>query len=410
MSRQPRGRSSRAATALFSTTTRVGTVSILNRSSRSGRSSSRDPHDVERAVVAPPLQHLREEALDPPAVPDRVEWKKTSLGCSASGGIATVMSHLRWIWKGEDLALARNESISARTCSFVTSGRGAVSKLRAMRRVAVTGSARSRRSGTMRRRPGARPWRARAASTGSGRSTRAGAVRIAAEVKDFDADAGRLGQGGAKARAERAARACGAAARRSGDAGLNGFDPMRVGIVFGTAIGGVSGILEQDGDPPRARARPRLAELPAERPGRLRQRAARDLARHQGPELRRRLRVRDRLARDRRGRGADQARRRRRDARGRRRGLPAPPDPRRLHGDARAGGRGRGSAARLAPVRRHARRVRHGRGRVRLRPGGARGRAGARRPRSTPRCSATARRTTRTTWRSPSRRRPASPT
>src|SRR3954467_7324326 len=29
------------------------------------------------------------------------------------------------------------------------------------------------------------------------------------------------------------------------DAGLNGFDPTRVGIVFGSAIGGVSGILEQ---------------------------------------------------------------------------------------------------------------------------------------------------------------------
>jgi 3-oxoacyl-[acyl-carrier-protein] synthase II len=30
------------------------------------------------------------------------------------------------------------------------------------------------------------------------------------------------------------------------DAGLNGFEPARVGIVFGTAIGGVSGILEQE--------------------------------------------------------------------------------------------------------------------------------------------------------------------
>src|SRR3954465_12860947 len=30
-----------------------------------------------------------------------------------------------------------------------------------------------------------------------------------------------------------------------GDAGLNGFDPTRVGIVFGSAIGGVSGLLEQ---------------------------------------------------------------------------------------------------------------------------------------------------------------------
>jgi len=30
------------------------------------------------------------------------------------------------------------------------------------------------------------------------------------------------------------------------DSGLDGFDPTRVGIVFGTAIGGVNGILEQD--------------------------------------------------------------------------------------------------------------------------------------------------------------------
>ena len=29
------------------------------------------------------------------------------------------------------------------------------------------------------------------------------------------------------------------------DAGLNGFDPTRVGIVFGSAIGGVPGIVEQ---------------------------------------------------------------------------------------------------------------------------------------------------------------------
>src|SRR5207237_6048483 len=38
----------------------------------------------------------------------------------------------------------------------------------------------------------------------------------------------------------------GAAREAMGDAGLNGFDPMRVGIVFGTAIGGVNGILEQE--------------------------------------------------------------------------------------------------------------------------------------------------------------------
>jgi beta-ketoacyl-acyl-carrier-protein synthase II len=40
--------------------------------------------------------------------------------------------------------------------------------------------------------------------------------------------------------------ALGAAREAMGDAGLNGFDPTRVGIVFGTAIGGVSGILEQE--------------------------------------------------------------------------------------------------------------------------------------------------------------------
>ncbi len=38
----------------------------------------------------------------------------------------------------------------------------------------------------------------------------------------------------------------GAAREAVDDAGLNGFDPMRVGIVFGSAIGGVSGILEQE--------------------------------------------------------------------------------------------------------------------------------------------------------------------
>src|SRR6266508_2217345 len=38
----------------------------------------------------------------------------------------------------------------------------------------------------------------------------------------------------------------GAAREAIDDAGLNGFDPMRVGVVFGTAIGGVTGILEQE--------------------------------------------------------------------------------------------------------------------------------------------------------------------
>ncbi len=69
-------------------------------------------------------------------------------------------------------------------------------------------------------------------------------VRIAAEVKGFDPsdvvsakDARKL---------ERNV-LLGVAAGREAltDAGLNGFDPMRVGVVFGSAIGGVPGILEQ---------------------------------------------------------------------------------------------------------------------------------------------------------------------
>ena len=63
---------------------------------------------------------------------------------------------------------------------------------------------------------------------------------------------------------------------------------------------------------------------------------------------------------------------------------------------------------RVAPVRRDARRLRHGGGRVHPRARGARGGAGARARRSTRRCSGTAPRTTRTTWPRPSRRRPAS--
>ena len=79
----------------------------------------------------------------------------------------------------------------------------------------------------------------------------------------------------------------------------------------------------------------------------------------------RRLGLRDRLARDRRGGRDDQARRRRRDHRGRHRGVHRPADPRRLHRDARARRRGRVPAARLAPVRRDARRLRDRRGRRR---------------------------------------------
>jgi 3-oxoacyl-[acyl-carrier-protein] synthase II len=69
-------------------------------------------------------------------------------------------------------------------------------------------------------------------------------VRVAGEVKGFDP----TGVVSAKeARKLERNVLLGVAAGREAltDAGLNGFDPMRVGIVFGSAIGGVPGILEQ---------------------------------------------------------------------------------------------------------------------------------------------------------------------
>jgi 3-oxoacyl-[acyl-carrier-protein] synthase II len=70
-------------------------------------------------------------------------------------------------------------------------------------------------------------------------------VRIAAEVKDFDAS--QVASPKEVRKLERnVLLAIGAAREALGDSGLNGFDPARVGIVFGTAIGGVNGILDQE--------------------------------------------------------------------------------------------------------------------------------------------------------------------
>jgi 3-oxoacyl-[acyl-carrier-protein] synthase II len=70
-------------------------------------------------------------------------------------------------------------------------------------------------------------------------------VRVAAEVKDFDPS--HVASPKEVRKLERNVLLALAAAREAmDDAGLNGFDPARVGIVFGTAIGGVNGILEQD--------------------------------------------------------------------------------------------------------------------------------------------------------------------
>jgi 3-oxoacyl-[acyl-carrier-protein] synthase II len=70
-------------------------------------------------------------------------------------------------------------------------------------------------------------------------------VRIAAEVKDFDAT--RYASPKDVRKLERyVLLSLGAAREALDDSGLDGFDPMRVGIVFGSAIGGVNGILEQE--------------------------------------------------------------------------------------------------------------------------------------------------------------------
>jgi 3-oxoacyl-[acyl-carrier-protein] synthase II len=70
-------------------------------------------------------------------------------------------------------------------------------------------------------------------------------VRIAAEVKDFDASA--VASPKEVRKLERnVLLALGAAREAVGDAGLDGvYEPGRVGILFGTAIGGLIGIAEQ---------------------------------------------------------------------------------------------------------------------------------------------------------------------
>jgi 3-oxoacyl-[acyl-carrier-protein] synthase II len=69
-------------------------------------------------------------------------------------------------------------------------------------------------------------------------------VRVGAEVKDFDPTG--LAPPKELRRLDRnVVLALGAAKEAVDDSGLNGYDPMRVGIVFGSAIGGLIGIVEQ---------------------------------------------------------------------------------------------------------------------------------------------------------------------
>ena len=69
-------------------------------------------------------------------------------------------------------------------------------------------------------------------------------VRVAAEVKDFDPTG--LAPPKELRRLDRNVQlALGAAKEAVEGSGLNGYDPMRVGIVFGSAIGGLIGIVDQ---------------------------------------------------------------------------------------------------------------------------------------------------------------------
>src|SRR5438309_611732 len=71
-------------------------------------------------------------------------------------------------------------------------------------------------------------------------------VRVAAEVKDFDATT--VASPKEVRKLERnVLLSLGAAKEAIADAGLNGFDPMRGGIVFGTAIGGFAGFVLGEG-------------------------------------------------------------------------------------------------------------------------------------------------------------------
>src|SRR4051812_25906556 len=68
-------------------------------------------------------------------------------------------------------------------------------------------------------------------------------VRIAAEVKDFDPT--NVASAKEVRKLERFVLFSLSCAREAmADAGLNGFDPNRVGIIFGSAIGGLPGLLE----------------------------------------------------------------------------------------------------------------------------------------------------------------------
>ena len=185
-------------------------------------------------------------------------------------------------------------------------------------------------------------------------------VRIAAEVKDFD-PAAVVGPKEARRLDRYVLLSLSAAVEGWADAGLDGvYEPGRVGVLFGSAIGGIIGIVEQhntllERGPDRVSPYFIPSVLPDSASGQI----ALD-ARGARPELRARLRVRDGVDGDRGGGGGDPAGRRGRGSRRRRGGRGDAADPRRLLRDAWARRRGGVPAACLPAVRRDPRRVRDG--------------------------------------------------
>jgi hypothetical protein len=185
------------------------------------------------------------------------------------------------------------------------SARHAGTKLAAMRRVAVTGLGAVTPLGN----DAPSTWRAAIAGE-SGidfiKSFDASEfpVRIAAEVKDFD-PSGLVNPKEARRLDRNVLLAVAAAVEAKEDAGLNGYDPARAGVVFGSAIGGFPGSWSRATS---RRAGPTASRRTSSRACSSTRRAARSQSRwHARPELRACLRLRNRVARG--GRGAEIIRR-----------------------------------------------------------------------------------------------------
>ena len=195
-------------------------------------------------------------------------------------------------------------------------------------------------------------------------------VRIAAEVKGFEPEAvvGRRRRGGSSATS------CSRSPLRARRGPMPAWriDPARVGILVGSAIGGVMGVIAQH-EVLRERGHGRVSPwfIPTVLVDSASGQIAIDLG-LRGPNYApvSACATGSHAV----GEGAEMIRRGDADVvlAGGTESCMHPGDPRRLLRDARARRRGGGSDARVAPVRRDARRLRHGRGRVRPRARGAR--------------------------------------